>query len=370
MNETSQVLHQIYTQYGSAVFKDKHRLISFIKDLLNNKDTYMLTLAVNQGVAISIIDTVNSENDSRAIGIIISELVSRYMWQDDLATMVVNYFVYAKFGKYVETNITIESAAPSNPPPPTDNNQFLIANKVLVKYKGALENIAIPSGVTSIGDRAFYNCSSVRTLTMPSSVSSIGNEAFFNCRNLTSLQLPSKFKTIGVRAFFNCTSLTHFTIPKGVKAIQTETFSDCRSLKTVDIPSTVDAIGDSAFDCCSNIESITIPRSVRNIGNYAFKGCSILRSIETPESVRNIGNEAFGNCFELCNAQLLEGVSSIGFSIFNGCQKLEYIVVPSTLKTIKTKITSNRYADQTVSIAKMEVLVPGDKIWSLLTKSY
>ena len=49
------------------------------------------------------------------------------------------------------------------------------------------KNTVIPSGVTSIGDYAFYNCSGLTSITIPNSVTSIGYDAFSGCKGLTSI---------------------------------------------------------------------------------------------------------------------------------------------------------------------------------------
>ena len=47
-----------------------------------------------------------------------------------------------------------------------------------------IENLVIPSSVTSIGDYAFYGCSSFTNIEIPDSITSIGSDAFRSCRNV------------------------------------------------------------------------------------------------------------------------------------------------------------------------------------------
>ena len=52
-------------------------------------------------------------------------------------------------------------------------------------YTSIIKTVIINDGVTSIGESAFYGCSSLTSLTIPNSVTSIGNWAFSHCSSDT-----------------------------------------------------------------------------------------------------------------------------------------------------------------------------------------
>ena len=166
----------------------------------------------------------------------------------------------------------------------------------------SLTSITIPSSVTIISDYAFYRCTSLTSITIPSSVTNIGDGAFEDCTSLTSITIPSSVTNIGDYAFYRCTSLTSIMIPSSVTNIGDYAFGGCTSLTSITsitIPSSVTIIGVGAFEDCTSLTSITIPSSVTIIGSGAFEGCTSLTSITIPSSVTGIGNYAFYSCTSL-----------------------------------------------------------------------
>ena len=144
-----------------------------------------------------------------------------------------------------------------------------------------IKRIIIGDSITTIGGRAFYNCSALTSVTIPNSVTTIGGYAFDGCSALTSVTIPNSVTTIGNAAFYNCSALTSVTIPNSITTIEQSAFSGCSSLTSVTIPNSVTTIGDYAFYGCSSLTSVTIPNSVKAIGDYAFNKCTSITQISS-----------------------------------------------------------------------------------------
>jgi len=215
-------------------------------------------------------------------------------------------------------------------------------------YTGSGGAVAIPSTindlpVTSIGDRAFRDCTNLTSVTIPNSVSSIGQEAFGGCYSLTNVAIPKSVTSIGRDAFYGCAGLTSVlignsvtsigdgtfkgsglrsvTIPDSVTSIGRDAFYGCTGLASVLIGNSVTSIGDGSFEGTS-LTNITIPDSVTNIGNYALSCCTNLASVTIGSSVTSIGREAFKRCANLADMTIPKSVTSIGQNAFGGCLKL------------------------------------------------
>jgi len=188
--------------------------------------------------------------------------------------------------------------------------------------------------VTSIGDKAFYNCSGLTSVTIPNSVTSIGYFAFCECKKLTSVTIPNSVTSIGNYAFDSCSGLTSVTIGSGVTNIGISAFRYCSGLTSVTIPNSVTSIGDYAFFECEKLTSVTIPNSVTSIGNYAFWYCSGLTSVTIPNSVTSIGDFAFYECKKLTSVTIPNSVTYIGGSAFENCSRLTSVTIPNSVTSI------------------------------------
>ena len=80
----------------------------------------------------------------------------------------------------------------------------LVKDNVVVDCRPNATVVTLPEGVTNIGNKAFYKCSSLTAITLPESVTSIGNSAFSYCSSLTSINIPKGVTNIGNSAFYGC----------------------------------------------------------------------------------------------------------------------------------------------------------------------
>ena len=140
-----------------------------------------------------------------------------------------------------------------------------------------LKDVIVPDGVTSIGNYAFYGCTSLTSVTISDGVTSIGESAFKKCTNLTSVVIPDSVTNIGNSAFYECKNLTNVVVPNGVNIIEDGTFYCCTSLTSVTIPDSVTSIGNKeikmvgAFRECENLIEINYSGTMDQWNNVVYK---------------------------------------------------------------------------------------------------
>lgn len=218
-------------------------------------------------------------------------------------------------------------------------------------------NFGENSVLTTIGSGAFYEAISLEEITLPSSLTTIGSMAFYGTA-ITSITIPSDVELIESAAFAN--------IP-----LQTIIFEDNSKLETVNggvfatdqlalvnfgTNSSLKTIGDGAFWGAINLTQITIPGTVTTIGNSAFGG-SGLNHVTIPSAVSELGYSAFaGVPLQTVTFENNSQVTSVSGGMF-GLQELTSIhfgnnsaltIIDSGSFTSATKLTSVNFGTNSI----------------------
>lgn len=203
------------------------------------------------------------------------------------------------------------------------------------KYSTNISIVKIESGITRIGNYAFYWFSKIlyinndtgNYIKIPDTVTSIGDYAFRSCRKLFIVDLGNNIKTIGEGAFYDCSNLYSVCLPDNLYAIDGTSegeipdylFSGCSELSKVSMQQNKTA----NFDLSCNINII---------GKYAFSGCEKLCAtngswLNVPNTVVTIDDYAFENCSSIEKINVTLGTNYISPGAFNGCTSLKTFII-------------------------------------------
>ena len=192
----------------------------------------------------------------------------------------------------------------------------------------------IPDSVTIIGEKAFYQCSALKSVNIPDGVTKLDDYAFAECQTLPSISLPGSISVMGNYVFQNCKNLASITFEEEFYEIPSCTCYGCTGLKNIVFADSVKTVGSSAFYGCIGLKSLALGNGVETVGSQAFYGCSGIRSLTVPSSVATIGSQAFYNCTGLTDVALHQGLKTIDNDAFHGCVGLKAITVPAGVTTI------------------------------------
>ncbi len=240
-----------------------------------------------------------------------------------------------------------------------------------------IEEVVIPSDVTTIKESAFSECTGLSAIIYNEKLTTIGPKAFFKCTSLTSEateNIPENVATIGESAFDGCASIERIVVISSIAVLQNKAFANIPNLKEVVIntPKIIkeESIGNGIFSLSGSeteggfdvifgdqircvyadyfrsnenadfgryLGNVTIVGSEKGveINSLAFKN-SGLRGITLSANVTNVGEEVFFGCKNLSTADLsLTTITALKNSTFRQSGVKE-VVMPSTVTSIGT----------------------------------
>lgn len=102
----------------------------------------------------------------------------------------------------------------------------------------------------------FPNSSGITTFNFGDQVLRIPGYLCYGLGNLTDVEIPATVTTIGDNAFRNCTSLESLALPDAVTSVNKEAFRGCSGLKNLKIGESVSLLHNYAFGGCTSLETI------------------------------------------------------------------------------------------------------------------
>ncbi len=120
----------------------------------------------------------------------------------------------------------------------------------------------------------------------------VGDQAFAQNNTLKTVEFPSSLTTIEEWAFYS-TALEEVYIPQNVTKIDTHVFEGCKNLKTVNMQANIRLLELSVFHNNPSLVNVTLPDTLISIRTDAFTGCTSLKTITMPASMLTIDSKVF-----------------------------------------------------------------------------
>ena len=213
----------------------------------------------------------------------------------------------------------------------SDEAQLLIGEKCFYCCSN-LQSVSLPKGNIEICDQAFCE-SGVSVLSVAGVVKNVGKSAFEKTR-IKELNFIDGLEYIGEKAFYYCDSLKSANLGNTVRYIGGNAFGGSMRLQNISLGEQLDSIGYDAFRWCESLENVELPQSLKYLGEGAFSSCSKLKAINIPNGIETIGTHSFSNCKSMTTVAMPEKLKSIGKYAFLNCSGLTRVEFPSTLESI------------------------------------
>lgn len=170
----------------------------------------------------------------------------------------------------------------------SENMEFYLATSTVTNglyYSVSGTNATVASGNDgshNLNNRRYNQILTSEELTVPSSVTIHGTKYTITA--------------IGDRAFQDNTSLKSVTFEGNVSLNGTAVFQGCDNLETVTFNGTTNsALGGWFFAICPKLKNVNLPAGVTSIGSFAFGGDKNLTNLTLPSTVTSINSDAFND---------------------------------------------------------------------------
>ena len=251
-------------------------------------------------------------------------------------------------------------------------------SRKLIKYPNTKESTCYttPAGYSHIAEKAFFYCDNLKELVLSDDVVTVDNSAISYCRSLEKVYIGANIIDMSDTEYKECSALSEINVDEnnsiysskdGVLFNKNMTvlieYPEGNKRETYSIPDGVFTLLDNSFYSNSYLEVLEIPYSVTEIKNTKFEYFDKLSEINVDEN-NSIYSSKDGVLFNKNMTVLIEypqgnsrktysvpyGVKTISGNAFYYTEKIEKVVLPSTLSEIGANVFAGCSSLKFVSI--------------------
>ncbi len=226
----------------------------------------------------------------------------------------------------------------------------------LSEYTGTEQNLSVYASINwnsgnvptiGVGEGVFKGSQTIRTFYPHhcDNFTTIRAEAFADS-TLEYIEMYDSITTVGARAFANCTGLTEMVLPEKLTELAADAYTGCTGIVKADVQCDGAVVPGGLFDDCtnlsevsfskgtvpaeilagkSNITKVTLSDGVTGIASGAFRDCVGITEIELPETITSIAPDAFAGCTALKKVVVRCDASALSAGMFADCESLAYV---------------------------------------------
>ena len=228
-------------------------------------------------------------------------------------------------------------------------------SKLLIDYGAfqnctALTDVTLPIHLTSLGERAFYNCSALESIALRGSkLGAVGTASFGDCLALKTVTIDpnNNITKVNHRAFDNCPSLTGRIVFDKVTVIDSYAFRNCAKNEGCELHlefPVIETLGGTSgdahvFSYSTGLKSVYLGTKLKATTHNNFTNCTGLEVVKidaVDSSFKTFPSYMFDGCSSLKSFVVPEGITSLSSRMFLNCSSMGPVYLPSTLIAINS----------------------------------
>lgn len=174
--------------------------------------------------------------------------------------------------------------------------------------------------------------------------------------NLTSVEIESGISTIPNYAFIDCSKLKDVVLPSGITTIGDDAFCNCTKLETINIPATVTQIKDEAFKNAGQSAANTL--EITFASNQNMTQCYLPihnYKVVLKNGVPSCGGDSIFKDEQTLKSAVYEGGPSLRNEAFVQCSNMDEITFKSYPSSVGTNVLPDNVTNIIIGLGEIPI---------------